>query len=48
MGSLSALPQSMAEVVRDMAQLSDTDQAAMAEYLKSLPAVATPPRPQGK
>ncbi len=38
----------MADVVRNMAQLSDADRAAMAEYLKSLPAVATPPRPQGK
>ena len=37
---------SMAAVVRNMAQLSDADRLAMAEYLKSLPAVQGPPRPQ--
>ncbi len=36
----------MTEVVRNMAQLPDADRAAMAEYLKSLPAVEGPPRPQ--
>ncbi len=37
---------SMAAVVRNMAQLPDADRLAMAEYLKSLPAVQGPPRPQ--
>lgn len=37
---------SMAAVVRNTAQLSDADRLAMAEFLKSLPAVAGPPRPQ--
>jgi mono/diheme cytochrome c family protein len=36
---------SMAAVVRNMAQLPDADRLAMAEYLKSLPAVQGPPRP---
>jgi mono/diheme cytochrome c family protein len=35
----------MAAVVRNTAQLSDADRLAMAEYLKSLPAVQGPPRP---
>lgn len=35
----------MAAVVRNTAQLSDADRMAMAEYLKSLPAVQGPPRP---
>jgi len=38
---------SMAEVIRNMAQLPEDDRQAMAEYLKSLPAVASPPRPAG-
>jgi mono/diheme cytochrome c family protein len=36
---------SMAAVVRNTAQLPETDRLAMAEYLKSLPAVQGPPRP---
>ncbi len=39
---------SMAAVIRNTSQLSDADRAAMAEYLKSLPAVASPPRPTKK
>ncbi len=35
----------MAAVVRNIAQLSDADRLAMAEYLKSLPAVQGPVRP---
>ncbi len=35
----------MAAVVRNTAQLSDTDRLAMAEYLKSLPPVQGPARP---
>jgi mono/diheme cytochrome c family protein len=35
----------MAAVVRNTAQLSDADRLAMAEFLKSLPSVAGPPRP---
>jgi mono/diheme cytochrome c family protein len=35
----------MAAVVRNIAQLPDADRLAMAEYLKSLPAVQGPPRP---
>lgn len=35
----------MAAVVKNTAQLPDADRAAMAEYLKSLPAVQGPPRP---
>ena len=35
----------MAAVVRNMAQLPDADRLAMAEYLKSLPAVQGPARP---
>ena len=37
---------SMAAVIRNTSQLSDADRLAMAEYLKSLPAVQGPPRPQ--
>jgi mono/diheme cytochrome c family protein len=37
---------SMAPVIRNTAQLTDADRAAMAEYLKSLPAIASPPRPK--
>ncbi|SEG12232.1 c-type cytochrome [Bosea lathyri] len=37
---------SMAAVVRNIAQLPEADRMAMAEYLKSLPAVQGPPRPQ--
>ncbi len=36
---------SMAAVVRNTAQLPEADRLAMAEYLKSLPAVQGPPRP---
>jgi mono/diheme cytochrome c family protein len=36
---------SMAAVVRNTSQLSDADRLAMAEYLKSLPAVQGPARP---
>jgi mono/diheme cytochrome c family protein len=39
---------SMAAVVRNTAQLSAEDRAAMAEYLKSLPPVDGPPRPARK
>ena len=35
----------MAQVVKNTAQLSDADRAAMAEYLKSLPPRPSPPRP---
>jgi len=35
---------SMARVIRNTSQLSDEDRAAMAAYLKSLPAVDGPPR----
>ena len=35
----------MAAVVRNIAQVSDADRLAMAEYLKSLPAVQGPVRP---
>ncbi|WP_332699481.1 c-type cytochrome [Bosea sp. (in: a-proteobacteria)] len=35
----------MAAVVRNMAQLPEADRLAMAEFLKSLPAVQGPPRP---
>ena len=37
---------SMARVIRNTAQLSAEDRAAMAEYLKSLPPVEGPPRPK--
>ena len=37
---------SMARVIRNTAQLSPGDRAAMAEYLKSLPPVDGPPRPK--
>jgi len=36
----------MTRVVRNTSQLSDEDRAAMAVYLKSLPAVEGPPRPE--
>ena len=36
---------SMARVIKNTSQLSAEDHAAMAEYLKSLPPVAGPPRP---
>ena len=36
---------SMARVIKNTSQLSPEDRAAMAEYLKSLPAVEGPPRP---
>ncbi|RDV05122.1 c-type cytochrome [Undibacter mobilis] len=39
---------SMAAVIRNTAQLSDADRLAMAVYIKSLPAVAGPPRPAKK
>ncbi len=38
----------MTAVIRNTAQLSDADRAAMAAYLKSLPPVEGPPRPKGK
>jgi mono/diheme cytochrome c family protein len=37
---------SMTAVIRNTSQLSDADRAAMAIYLKSLPAIASPPRPK--
>ena len=37
---------SMARVIKNTSQLSPEDRAAMAEYLKSLPAVEGPPRPK--
>jgi mono/diheme cytochrome c family protein len=37
----------MARVIRNMAELGDADRAAMAVYLKSLPAVEGPPKPAG-
>jgi hypothetical protein len=37
---------SMARVIRNTSQLSDDDRAAMATYLKSLPAVDGPPHPK--
>lgn len=40
--SFDSVGGTMAEVVRNMAQLPDADWAAMAEYLKSLPAVEGP------
>jgi mono/diheme cytochrome c family protein len=36
----------MARVVRNISQLSSEDRAAIADYLKSLPAVEGPPRPK--
>src|SRR5882757_8843200 len=39
---------SMARVIRNTSQSSADDRAAMAEYLKSLPAVEGPPRPKKK
>lgn len=37
---------SMAPVIKNISRLSDADRAAMAAYVKSLPAVAGPPRPK--
>jgi mono/diheme cytochrome c family protein len=37
---------SMAPVIKNTSQLTDADRAAMAEYLKSLPPVPSPPRPK--
>ncbi|MES2751422.1 MAG: c-type cytochrome [Pseudomonadota bacterium] len=37
---------SMARVIKNTSQLSDTDRAAMAAYLKSLPAIDGPARPK--
>ena len=37
---------SMADVVRNTSQLPATDREAMAAYLKSLPAIASPPKPK--
>jgi mono/diheme cytochrome c family protein len=37
---------SMARVIKNTSQLSPEDRAAMADYLKSLPAVEGPPRPK--
>jgi mono/diheme cytochrome c family protein len=39
---------SMADVVKNMAALPQSDRDAMAEYLKSLPAIEGPPKPQKK
>ncbi|MEN5081064.1 cytochrome c [Bosea sp. TWI1241] len=44
--SFDSVGGSMAVVIRNTAQLSDADRLAMAEYLKSLPAVQGPARPQ--
>jgi cytochrome c553 len=35
-------------VVRNISQLSDADRAAIATYIKSLPPVDGPPRPEKK
>jgi len=37
---------SMVRVIRNTSQLSETDQAAIADYVKSLPPVEGPPRPK--
>ena len=37
---------SMAAVIRNTSQLTDADRAAMADYLKSLPPRASPPKPK--
>jgi mono/diheme cytochrome c family protein len=37
---------SMGNVIRNTSQLSDSDRAAIAEYLKSLPPIDGPPRPK--
>lgn len=42
--SFDSVGGSMAAVIRNTSQLPDADRLAMAEYLKSLPAVATPAR----
>ena len=39
---------SMASVIRNMSQLSEADRAAIANYVKSLPAVDGPPKPKKK
>ena len=39
---------SMARVIKNTSQLSTEDRAAMAAYIKSLPAVQGPPKPKGK
>lgn len=39
---------SMASVIKNTSQLSADDRAAMAAYIKSLPAVDGPPKPKGK
>jgi mono/diheme cytochrome c family protein len=44
--SFDSVGGTMAAVVRNMAQLPDADRLAMAEYLKSLPAVQGPVRPK--
>jgi mono/diheme cytochrome c family protein len=44
--SFDSVGGSMAAVIRNTSQLADADRLAMAEFLKSLPAVASPPRPQ--
>jgi hypothetical protein len=36
----------MARVIRNISQLSSEDRAAIADYVKSLPAVEGPPRPK--
>jgi hypothetical protein len=38
----------MARVIKNTSQLSAEDRAAMAAYIKSLPAVEGPPKPKGK
>jgi mono/diheme cytochrome c family protein len=43
-----AVGSTMVFVIRNTSQLSDGDLAAMAEYLKSLPIVEGPPRPEKK
>ncbi|MDP3599963.1 MAG: cytochrome c [Bosea sp. (in: a-proteobacteria)] len=43
--SFDSVGGTMAAVVRNTAQLPEADRQAMAEYLKSLPAVQGPPRP---
>jgi hypothetical protein len=36
----------MVRVIRNTSQLPETDQAAIAEYVKSLPPVEGPPKPK--
>lgn len=38
----------MTPVIRNIGQLSDEDRTAIAVYIKSLPPVQGPPRPDGK